>query len=570
MKSCPNCQNQLADEQFQCDRCGMVVAQPFCFNCRAPIDSVESHFCTNCGAPFALPFGIPYFQMTEAEQAEEAAEQAQQPEPGYQEAPQEPQQESAYQEPVQEAQPEGAYPEAAQEAPVPGAAPVEEIPAVQEAQETGSMPEVYPGMIPGTIPEEVPNADDHSVPKEEVPESEMPGLVPGAIPGTVPEAPAPMPENIPEPAINNMPGFLPGIGMPEYIPPEMPSEPEAFQEAPLPVNMYRDPRLQHESFSWPEGAPEPTSYKEFLAEETEGGGPEEYADQKADRKRTIGIIIAIVIALAAATAAILLLTKKPATETKPVESDSPFLTITPEPAVTPTPEMTMAPTSAPTWTPDPVVTETPDITATPAPTATPTPEPTATPTPAPTATPTPEPVETPTQVPTATPEPKKDTGPVEADTFPVLAKTTIKKVNVRAKPDSSGRRLQYITDPGTIVTLLGKKTDKDGNVWYEIQLKDGKKGYISAAYVTIEPDAGEELEEQENRFPFKARTTIKKVIVRHQPNSKSRRATYIQKKGTVVTVMDETSDKQGIHWYRIKLENGTTGYAQSTYFEPAE
>ena len=137
--------------------------------------------------------------------------------------------------------------------------------------------------------------------------------------------------------------------------------------------------------------------------------------------------------------------------------------------------------------------------------------------------------------------------------------------------------MQYITDPGTIVTLLGKKTDKEGNVWYEIQLKDGKKGYISAAYVTIEPDGNEaenewneELEEQENRFPFKARTTIKKVIVRYQPNSKSKRATYIQKKGTVVTVMDETSDKQGIHWYRIKMENGTTGYAQSTYFEPAE
>ena len=122
MKSCPNCQNQLADEQFQCDRCGMVVSQPFCFNCRAPIDSVESHFCTNCGAPFALPFGIPYFQMTEAEQAEEAAgqqEQAQQPETGHPE-------------PAQAAQPGGAYQEQAPAPQATGAASAGNTPAGQE------------------------------------------------------------------------------------------------------------------------------------------------------------------------------------------------------------------------------------------------------------------------------------------------------------------------------------------------------------------------------------------------------------------------------------------------------
>ena len=76
MKSCPNCRNSLMDEQFQCDRCGMVVSQPFCFSCRAPIENIEDRFCTHCGAPFSMPFGIPYFQMTAAgESREEAAQE---------------------------------------------------------------------------------------------------------------------------------------------------------------------------------------------------------------------------------------------------------------------------------------------------------------------------------------------------------------------------------------------------------------------------------------------------------------------------------------------------------------
>jgi uncharacterized protein YgiM (DUF1202 family) len=155
----------------------------------------------------------------------------------------------------------------------------------------------------------------------------------------------------------------------------------------------------------------------------------------------------------------------------------------------------------------------------------------------------------------------------------VLAKTTIKKVNVRSKPDQSGRRLQYINDPGTIVTLLGKRMDKAGNVWYQIKLSNGDKGYISAKYVIPEGQGEEgaeswteELAAQENRFPFQAKTTKKKVILRFKPESRSRRVTYITRKGTTVTVLEATADKQGIHWYKVRLENGTTGYAQSEYF----
>ena len=69
------------------------------------------------------------------------------------------------------------------------------------------------------------------------------------------------------------------------------------------------------------------------------------------------------------------------------------------------------------------------------------------------------------------------------------------------------------------------------------------------------------------RSPFKAKTTTKKVILRFKPDAKSRRVTFIQKKGTEVTILEETSDKQGIHWYKVKLQNGTTGYGRIEYFE---
>ena len=608
MKTCPNCQNLLSDEQFQCDRCGMVVAQPFCFNCRAPIDDIGTNFCTNCGAPFSMPFGIPYFQMTgneggTAPAQDYTSQEAQPVPPGYPLQPDQPVQENnpaqqpvhkppnqAYVPPEIPAPPAEEYPEETYADAFPGAVPgcipdAPEEPARQEEEPP------IPGMVPGCVPDE---------PRQTEPEeSAYPGVIPGVVPGGVPEE---IPQNVPAETDFNPPE-IPQESMPQQgaeLAPAPPAHPPVSQ---VPVEPAAPP-VQ------PENRMKPDSYKDFLAEESEEDEKEEEKAPRA-RKKT-GIIIACVVSgLAVAAALILLMTGKPSDQKTPGQQENtpavspetispePKLTTTPESAVVPptatpeeqektTPVPTAEPTGTPTLATEPTETPTQSPTATPVPTMTPTPESTATP--KPTATPVPA-----TPVPTADPEPEKGaeegeeepethehegqepegTGEhVIANSFPVLGKTNIKKVNVRAKPDSSGRRIEYITNPGTIVNLLGKSKDKNGKTWYRIKTSNGSTGYILADNVIVEPEGAgdkstwtEELQEQENRFPFQAKTTAKKVILRFKPDSKSRRVTFIQKKGTPVTILEETSDKQGIHWYKVKLQNGTTGYGRIEYFE---
>ena len=570
MRSCPNCRNPLADEQFQCDRCGMVVSQPFCFTCRAPIENIEDHFCTNCGAPFSMPFGIPYFQMTEAGEAPEAGEPVIPEEaavPGYTgQAPDNPAGTGGGEiyepfEPVRESVP-AEYTEP--EMPVPENMPV------FPAEGTGEMPgygEAYSGEASEGIPEY------QQVMPETMPEDQP------VIPDTVPEYEAPVPEDQP---------VIPDT-MPEYQAPV----PDVMPAFPPPTAEDRRGTL-----------PEVVSYRDFVPD-----GPEEEEPEKPNgskKKKWIIIACCALAVVLAAAAALLLLRPKPGTGPDPGNTTTLlFRTATPEPTVVPTPETTATAvpeeTAAPTPETTPIPTPEPTAEPTAVPTDTPSPEPTPDPTPeeaataAPDATASPEPEAEPTEKAVKEteapedrteeeelPEEPEDDGakkaadpetagePAIANKFPVLAKTTIKKVNVRSRPDQNGRRMQYINDPGTIVTLLGKKKDKAGNTWYQIKLANGSTGYINAKYAVPESagdgDWDKELDAQEHQYPFTAVTTKKKVILRFKPDSKSRRVTYINRKGTQVTVLEGTADKQGIHWYKVRLENGTTGYAQSEYF----
>ena len=69
-------------------------------------------------------------------------------------------------------------------------------------------------------------------------------------------------------------------------------------------------------------------------------------------------------------------------------------------------------------------------------------------------------------------------------------------VNVRSEPSTSGGviGLLYKSDK---FTVIGEKTDKQGNVWVQIRLKDDRTGYVSAKYVEGYKTQAEKKKEEE-------------------------------------------------------------------------
>ena len=263
-------------------------------------------------------------------------------------------------------------------------------------------------------------------------------------------------------------------------------------------------------------------------------------------------------------------TQAPAATAVPTET--PALTDAPSPTATATPTGTPIPTATPDQTSTPTPTGTPVPTAMPAPTATAaptgTPVPTATPEPTATEAPTGTPVPTETPAPTEEPEPLQEEEPAEtkpagstAVTYPTYGRTTEKKVNVRYRADKKSRRVAYITHKGSLTEILGDAFDSNGERWYKVKLENGETGFVLASVIELQSES------EKANFPFLAKTTSKKVNCRVEADTGSRRLTYIQQKGTVVSVLDEVIGEDQKPWYRIQLEDGRIGYARSEYFE---
>ena len=257
---------------------------------------------------------------------------------------------------------------------------------------------------------------------------------------------------------------------------------------------------------------------------------------------------------------------------------------TEETMAAPSPENTATSTLVPTDTPEPTATPTeePTATPTPEPTATPTAEPTATPTPEPTATPTAEPTATPTFTPvptnTSTPAAEQTVTDTEDNRFPYQARTTVAHVNVREKPTSNSKGVAHLNKKNTVVSVISATVNEKGEEWYRIETQKGLLGYIHSDYLAAEEDetptpaptytpTAEPTPTPDNRFPFQAKTTIKKVNLRKKPDSGSYRITYAYTPGTTVTVLGEATDKNGDLWYKVRMNNGEEGYMKAEYLE---
>ena len=160
------------------------------------------------------------------------------------------------------------------------------------------------------------------------------------------------------------------------------------------------------------------------------------------------------------------------------------------------------------------------VTVTPTPTPTPTATPTVTPTPTPTATP--------------TPETKQVATVVNVNTA----------VNMRSGPSTSTALIGTVAK-GTKCEVLGKSGD-----WYQVKTPQGKIGYIRGDYLKVETvtvktatvyNAGTGLN-------FRTGAGTDYHSIRKLPN------------GTVVTVLEENGK-----WFKIRIEDGTVGYAYASY-----
>ena len=114
----------------------------------------------------------------------------------------------------------------------------------------------------------------------------------------------------------------------------------------------------------------------------------------------------------------------------------------------------------------------------------------------PTETPTPKPTATPRPTPSPTPEGPKE----ETLAEPMLVRTSM-LANLRKTP--GGTRLDEL-HKNTYLTVLGRIEDEDGRLWYHVQEKNGREGYMLAELlVQISPPQLLTISEAEvrERFP---------------------------------------------------------------------
>lgn len=133
-------------------------------------------------------------------------------------------------------------------------------------------------------------------------------------------------------------------------------------------------------------------------------------------------------------------------------------------------------------------------------------------------------------------------------TLPALADqagtVTGNGVNLRSSPNS-GASVITVISKGTPLTILSSE-----NGWYKVQVH-GLTGYMSASYVTVDPDAT-------TVAPRAGTVTGTIANVRAGPSAEHARITQVAA-GTKVTVLKEQDG-----WYQVRLANNQEGWISAT------
>ena len=129
-------------------------------------------------------------------------------------------------------------------------------------------------------------------------------------------------------------------------------------------------------------------------------------------------------------------------------------------------------------------------------------------------------------------------------------------VALRAGPSTSEAVVTRL-NKGSIVTRVDNtgRYNINGIIWDRVELSDGKKGFVSRAYIS-------NIEKTENVYKVNVNDYL---IMRSAPGVKSSQIRFLQS-GVLVTVLEKgTNEIDGYTWDKIITAEGATGYVASKY-----
>ena len=146
------------------------------------------------------------------------------------------------------------------------------------------------------------------------------------------------------------------------------------------------------------------------------------------------------------------------------------------------------------------------------------------------------------------------------NTYPFNGKVVASTLNVRSGARVDREIVATLAEESEVkvVSLLGD--------WYKIQLSDGKVGWVNRAYIVRNNTVGSNIASSQNEqvtnketFPRKAKVTASSLNIRSGAKTE-REIVVTAAKDTELTVLASLGD-----WYKVKLANGTVGWAVKTY-----
>lgn len=136
-------------------------------------------------------------------------------------------------------------------------------------------------------------------------------------------------------------------------------------------------------------------------------------------------------------------------------------------------------------------------------------------------------------------------------------------LNVRTDKSTEAKVVGKVAK-GSKIRILGKEGE-----WYKVQLKNGKTGYASSQFIqpgaTNQETAGAATESGKgNLGKGDSGTVVTKGSPLNIRSGKSQSAEVVTKaaKGSKVQILEDAGE-----WYKIELEDGTTGYAKREFIK---
>ncbi len=146
--------------------------------------------------------------------------------------------------------------------------------------------------------------------------------------------------------------------------------------------------------------------------------------------------------------------------------------------------------------------------------------------------------------------------PTHSDNSGNIVIVTGNFVNIRAEASSGSRRIATASR-GDTFTLLEKKTDSRGIMWYKVSVGN-TAGYISSAYGTVKTTST-----TVGKSVTYLTVTGGAVNIRSGAGTSYSRLGTLQK-GDQYTVLGQTKDGSGVTWYKINV-SGVNAYINGTY-----